>query len=122
MINVKDKVYEALCNAVENVTDAYPTNWEKFPAVQYMEEDNRVHTWTDDQEELSYVRYRVDIWDNVSTSATALAVDMQMASLGLSRIFCQDVDDPSHRKHKVMRYEAILEQKSDGEIYVYHEQ
>ena len=122
MINVKDKVYAALCKAVNNVSDAYPSDWANLPAVQYMEEDNKVVEWTDDREQKSYVRYRIDIWDNVSTSSSAMAIDAQIAgSLGLERTFCQDVDDPSHLKHKVIRYEAILEEKSDGDIFVYHQ-
>ncbi len=121
MINVKSFIYDALCKACQNVSDAYPTNWANLPAVQYMEEENNVHTWTDDKEQMSYVRYRIDIWDNVSTSSMAMAIDKEISKLGLERTFCQDVDDPSHLKHKVLRYEAIIEEKSDGEIYVYHE-
>lgn len=122
MINVKSKVYDALCKAVKNVTDSYPTSWADLPAVQYMEEDNKVVEWTDDREQKSYVRYRIDIWDNTSTSAAALSIDAEIAgSLGLERTFCQDVDDPSHLKHKVMRYEAILEARPDGDISVYHQ-
>lgn len=121
MIDVKDRVYEALCKACSSVSDAYPTNWTELPAVQFMEEDNRVHTWTDDKEQISYVRYRIDIWDNRSTSETALAVDRELSKLGLERTLCQDVDDPSHLKHKVIRYEAILEEQSNGDIFVYHE-
>ena len=34
---------------------------------------------------------------------------------------CADVEDPSHLKHKVMRYEAVLEEIEDGEIFVYHQ-
>ena len=56
MINVKSKVYSALCSVCDNVTDAFPFNFEQMPSVQYMEEENIVHTWTDNQEELSYVR------------------------------------------------------------------
>lgn len=121
MINVKDLIYKALCHANTNVSDAYPSNWSALPAIQFMEEENKVHTWTDDKEQISYVRYRIDIWDNVSTSSMAMAVDDEISKLGLERTFCQDVDDPSHLKHKVLRYEAILEENSDGEIYVYHE-
>lgn len=121
MINVKDKVYSALTKAFPNVTDAYPGNWKELPAIQYMEEDNHVHTWTSEQEELSYVRYRIDIWNNTSTSDIALKVDDELSKLGLKRTLCQDIDDPSHLKHKVMRYEAILEQKTNGKIYSYNE-
>lgn len=122
MINVKDKVFEALDRVCKNVSDVYPTNWSNLPAVQYMEEDNRVVEWTDDKEQKSYVRYCIHVWDNASTSSLTLAIDNEIAKLGLERVACTDVDDPSHMKHKLIRYEAILEKTPDGTIYVYHEQ
>lgn len=121
MINVKDKIYEALCNICENVSDAYPSDWASLPAVQYVEEDNKVFEWTDGKEQKSYVRYCVHIWDNASTSDMTLKVDGEISKLGLERTLCQDVNDPSHLKHKVIRYEAVLEEQADGEIFVYHE-
>lgn len=121
MINVKDKVYEALSTVCKNVSDTYPVNWGELPAIQYVEEDNKVVEWTDNKEQKSYVRYRIDVWDQKSTTSATLAVDACIAALGLERIFCQDVDDPSHLKHKVIRYEAVLEEQDDGEIYVYHQ-
>lgn len=39
MINVKDIVYKGLSQVVENVSDAYPQNWSKTPAIQYVEEE-----------------------------------------------------------------------------------
>lgn len=119
MINVKDEVYRKLSEALgeSSVTDAYPKDWSELPAVQYTEEDNKVAEWTDDKETLSYCRYRVDIWHNRSTSETAGKVDEAMSSLGLKRTQCSDVDDPSGLKHKVMRYEMII----DVDTYqVYH--
>ncbi len=79
MINIKEIVYQALCEVCDNVSDAYPKNWAKCPAVQYMEEENRVMEWTDEQEQKSYVRYRIDVWDNISTSAMTLAIDERIA-------------------------------------------
>ena len=40
MINIKDKVYKALTDEGLEVTDIYPKDWAKLPAVQYVEEDN----------------------------------------------------------------------------------
>lgn len=71
MINVKDQVYAALLEMLNNVSDSYPKDWAVLPAVQYMEEDNKVYEFTD-KEEKSFCRYRVDIWDNKSTSRAAL--------------------------------------------------
>lgn len=109
MINVKDQVCEALNSKLQNVSDSYPRDWGSLPAVQYMEEDNRVAEWTDDHETISYCRYKVDIWNNRSTSETAKTVDEVMSSLGLKRTQCADVDDPSGLKHKVMRYEMYID-------------
>ncbi|HCT93005.1 MAG TPA: hypothetical protein DF613_16725 [Lachnospiraceae bacterium] len=116
MINVKDQIYEALKAKLDNVTDAYPTDWADLPAVQYMEEENNVSEYTD-KEDKAYCRYRVDIWHSRSTSAAALLVDEAIAGLGLKRTQCADVDDPGGRlKHKVMRYEMIIDVETQ-EVY-----
>ena len=113
MKNVKDQVYAALAEVFENVTDQYPTDWVTLPAVEYIEEDNKVYERTD-REEKAYVRYRVDIWDDHSTSESALKVDEALAGLGLVRILCQDAPEPGEHKHKVMRYEAIIDMESES--------
>lgn len=117
MINVKDEVYEALCTVTDNVTDFYPRDWEKDLAIQYMEEDNKVMEYTDMKEQKAYCRYRIDIWAKKSTSAAAVAVDQAIAALGLKRIQCMDVEDPSGLKHKQMRYEMVIDVKTKQ---VYH--
>lgn len=109
MVNVKDEVYAALCAVTDNVTDCYPKDWEKDIAIQYMEEDNKVYEHTSKGEAKSYVRYRVDIWNQRSTSAAAVAVDAALSLLGLERSQCTDVEDPSGRKHKQMRYEGVID-------------
>lgn len=118
MINVKDEIYAALSKELQNVTDTYPKDWANLPAVQYVEEENRVVEYTDMEEQKAYCRYRVDIWHNQSTSATALLVDDAIAGLGLKRTQCSDVDDPNGMKHKVMRYEMVIDVKTKE---VYHE-
>ena len=62
MINVKDIVYKGLSQKNKNVSDAYPQNWADLPAVQYVEEENKVADFTDDKEQSSFIRYRIDIW------------------------------------------------------------
>lgn len=116
MINVKDKIYNALKGICENVSDSYPSEWAKLPAIQYVEEDNRVYEFTDGKEDKSYIRYKIDIWHNRSTSDYALEVDKKISVLGLRRILCQDVADPSGLKHKVMRYEGVID---NGTQFVY---
>lgn len=117
MINVKDEVYTALCTVTDNVTDHYPRGWDQDLAIQYMEEDNKVMEYTDMEEQKAYCRYRIDIWARKSTSVTAVAVDRAVAALGLKRIQCMDVEDPSGLKHKQMRYEMIIDVKTKQ---VYH--
>lgn len=117
MINVKDQVYAALLNVTEQVSDVYPTAWAAFPSIQYTEEQNNVYEWTDNTERLSYLRYRIDIWDQGSTSATALMVDAALVNIGLRRTECQDVPDPSGLRHKQMRYEAIIDVETQSSYW-----
>ena len=75
-------------------------------------QDNKVYERTD-KEEKSYVRYRVDICNNRSTSEAAMQVDAALSKLCLVRILCKDTPDPSGMKHKVMRYEGIIDMESE---------
>lgn len=113
MKNVKDEVYNKLLEVTEAVSDQYPKDWSCLPVIQYTEEDNSVYERADNKETMSKVRYRIDIWDNRSTSAIALAADEAIASLGLVRTGCNDVPDPSGMKHKQMRYEGIISMTDD---------
>ena len=94
MINVKDQLYDAIKGITENVSDGYPKDWAKLPAIQYTEEDNSVREWADGKEQKAHLLYKVDA---------------AIAPLGLRRIACGDVNDPSGLKHKVMRYEGIID-------------
>lgn len=116
MKNIKDKIYNALCAVIENVSDTYPPDWEDFPAVQLTEENNAVCESTNTTiEEKAKVRYRIDIWHNKPTSETALIVDQAVSALGLARTACMDAPEPNLRlKHKVMRYEGIICMDSDA--------
>jgi len=113
MKNVKDQIYAALNEAFENVSDVYPSDWATMPAIQYAEENNYVVERTGNKEDKAQVRYRIDIWNNESTSEDALKVDEAIAKLGLVRTACTDVPDPSGRKHKQMRYEGIIAMDSE---------
>jgi len=117
MINVKDEVFKALLTVTENVSDHYPRDWEQDLAIQFMEEENKVVEYTDMQEQKAYCRIRVDLWARKSTSEAAIAVDKAVSALGLKRIQCMDVEDPSGRKHKQMRYEMVIDVKTKR---VYH--
>lgn len=109
MINIKSTIYNALITIVDNVNDTYPSDWVTFPVIQYIEEDNKTYIKTDDKEQLAYIRYKIDIWNNRSTSDIAVAVDEVLSNLGFKRTQCLDVPDASQLKHKVMRFEAIID-------------
>lgn len=118
MKNVKDEVYAALLTVTEHVTDIYPKEWaEKGPTIQFVEEDNSVFEGSSSaegmREDKSKVRYRIDIWALKNTSPTAVAVDKAVSAIGLKRINCADVPDPSGMKHKQMRYEGIIDMDSE---------
>lgn len=113
MINVKDRVYEKLCSVCDNVTDVYPGDWENLPAIQYTEEENTVYQKVDETESMSRLRFRIDIWNNKSTTEMSIAVDKAISSLGLVRTQCYDVEDPSRRRHKQMRYEGIIDNETE---------
>lgn len=113
MKNVKDIVYTKLCEVVENATDSYPSNFENLPAVQYVEDENKVYERVDNREATAYIRYVIDVWDRKSTSETVLAIDEKIAGIGLIRTACKDVPEQSGLKHKHMVYEGIIDMNSD---------
>lgn len=109
MINIKPIIYSAIEPLSDNVNDTYPSDWTTFPVIQYIEEENKTHTKTDDKEQMAYVRYKIDIWNDKSTSDIAVAVDEVLSNLGLKRTQSLDVPDTSKLKHKVMRFEGIID-------------
>lgn len=120
MINVKPQVYNALLTAcpTANVSDEFPKEWKSFPKVTYTEEQNEVITWTDNEEKDARLVYRIDVWDKTSTSATAMAIDGAMSSLGFIRTMSMDVPVQELYKHKQMRYECVISVDTED---VFHE-
>lgn len=112
MINIKPIIYKKLKEVADNVTDTYPQDWENFPVIIYLEEENKPYEITDDTEQMSYLRYKVDVFHNDSTSELAVAIDEIFVSLGLKRTSSVDTPDPTHLRHKVMRFEGILDLNS----------
>mgnify|MGYP000362793703 FL=1 len=113
MINIKPIIYKELEKVAENVTDTYPDDWENFPVVIFLEEENKPYEIYGDKEQKSNVRYKVDIFNNDSTSALAIKIDEIFSNLGLMRTSSLDVPDPSHLRHKTMRFEGIVDLNSE---------
>lgn len=121
MINIKSQVYDALVGGLPqaaDVSDEFPKEWKTFPKVTYTEEQNEVYEWTDNEEKMARIVYRIDVWDKQNTSATCQAVDTAMAGLGFVRTMSMDSPVKELYKHKQMRYEALLCVDSE---YVFHE-
>lgn len=113
MINIKPIIYKELEKVAENVTDTYPDDWENFPVVIFLEEENKPYEIYGDKEQKSNIRYKVDIFNNDSTSALAMKIDEIFSSLGLMRTSSLDVPDPSYLRHKTMRFEGIVDLNSE---------
>ncbi|WP_247948423.1 hypothetical protein [Streptococcus constellatus] len=113
MINIKPIIYKELEKVAKNVTDTYPDDWENFPVVIFLEEENKPYEIYGDKEQKSNVRYKVDIFNNDSTSALAIKIDEIFSNLGLMRTSSLDVPDPSHLRHKTMRFEGIVDLNSE---------
>ena len=45
MINIKPVIYKELQKVADNVTDTYPDDWENFPVVIFLEEQNKPGEW-----------------------------------------------------------------------------
>ena len=109
MVNFKPIIYKKL-KEVEGVTvvEEYPKDWSKLPVVTYSEEDNATYEVVDNKE----ATYRIEVWSERSTSEIVLNIDKAITSLGLKRTFCKDAPVPSNLKHKVLRYEGIVDIKT----------
>ncbi|WP_305153808.1 hypothetical protein [uncultured Clostridium sp.] len=110
MVNFKPIIYKTL-KEIEGVavSEEYPNDWGKLPAVTYSEEDNSTYEVIDNKEAICRIIYRIDVWNNRSTSDIALKIDEAITKLGLKRTFCKDAPNPSGLKHKVIRYEGLVD-------------
>lgn len=113
MVNFKPIIYKKL-KEIEGVkvSEEYPNDWSKLPAVTYSEEDNSTYEVVDNKEATCRIIYRIEVWNDRSTSEIVLKIDEAITQLGLKRTFCKDAPTPSGIKHKVLRYEGIVEIKT----------
>ena len=95
MINIKRLVMEELEKICPDATDSFPDDFTSETQIQYTEEENKAQDVSGNKVITSYVRYRIDIWNQKSTSDLACAVDEKMNGvLGLMRIGCSDNNEP----------------------------
>lgn len=97
---------------VQAVTDAFPTNFGKLPAISFYELGNS-DPLTIAQGPLSDISIQVDIWHKKSTGALAQLVDAAMNSVGFRRQFSSDVPDASGIKRKTMRYRGVVDARTE---------
>lgn len=116
MISVKSEIYKGLSVALEQlnvlVYDYYPDEIEAFPLVVYLEENNKPYEIIDGQEVTSEIAYRVDVWAKDSTTDIAIAINSVFAKFGIRRILCSDAPDVSGLKHKLMRFEGVVDKNT----------
>ena len=112
MINFKPIVYECLCNCDidrEQISVGYPSDWSVFPVIAYAEENNITTIECEGVERIAYIRYRIDIWDKVSTSDLTIQVDNELTKIGLKRVYSADIAEPNGLQHKQLRYEGNVD-------------
>ncbi len=113
MINLKSRILDRLeeMESGADISDSFPDDFSKQRQIQYTEEENKVNSQSGRGAIDSYVRYRIDIWDTVSTSELACQTDAALSGIGLVRTGCMDSNE-AVRKHKIMRYEGIVSESS----------
>lgn len=113
MINKKEEIYNKLLQVCKNTSDTYPQDWVNYPSVQFLEEENTPQEVVDKKEMQSYLRYKIDIWSKESTSNLAIAINDVFFNMGMFRTTSVDFAEPNGLKHKVMKFEGILDIQSD---------
>jgi len=114
MLDTKSFVYGILKNdpalvaalgSSTKIQYAYPNDFNTLPIITYLESNNRMTEWYDDNPAAEESTITVDVWANVSTSALSKLVDAALAAVLYTREFAADVPDPDAKIfHKSLRY------------------
>ncbi len=110
MINLKPQIYEKL-KEISNVEVSYfyPEKWVKGKKlISYYELDNSEASGADDEEYSSNIAIQVDIWCDMPSECSKLAIEVnkKMRELGFSRTLALDLYEQGAMKHhKTMRFE-----------------
>lgn len=112
MYDVKPEI-NTLLNTIEGVTvsDQFPSGPGKTPHITFKEADNS--NYRNMSVELqSEIIILIDVWHTRSTGAIAKVVNEKMASIGFSRQFAADINDPSGIKRKTMRFRGVVDKRT----------
>lgn len=113
MINQKPTVYKKLKElqdekVVKDVCEEGKQDWSKLPCITYMELGNEPSDYGDDEEYLSALAIKADVWGKSSSEVSKIAIQVvgKMQELGYDRTLYLDVNDSnSKQKHKTIRFE-----------------
>lgn len=113
MINQKPIVYAKLKemqdeNLVKDVCEEGKQDWSKLPCITYMELGNEPSDFVDDEEYISSLAIKADVWGTSSSEVSKIAMQVvkKMQEIGYQRTSYLDVNDSnSKQKHKTMRFE-----------------
>ena len=113
MINQKTTVYEKLKElqdngTVKDVCEEGKQDWSKLPCITYMELGNEPSDYGDDEEYLSALAIKADVWGLSSSEVSKIAIQVvkKMKELGYERTLYLDVNDSnSKQRHKTIRFD-----------------
>lgn len=119
MINIKPQIVSTLKTipGIKQVCYSWPEDFEKIPCITYKIEDNSTNTITDNEEQLSNIRFEIDIWTEGASENSSIAaqVDNLFSGMGFQRGFYNDFKD-DRLIHGVMKYYGIVDKNKK---YVY---
>lgn len=110
MINLKPQIYKKL-KEISNVEVSYfyPEKWVKEKRlISYYELDNSEASGADDEEYSSNIAIQVDIWCDMPSECSKLAIEVnkKMKELEFTRTLALDLYEQGAMKHhKTMRFE-----------------
>lgn len=116
MINFKPEIVKVLKHVHSNVVESYPNDWANLPVIIYEEEENVPYWIQTSGENLTSLRYRIEIYSNSSTSELKTRINEELTKLGFTRSFATDTNDLGDRRHTTLRYEGVYN-KQNNKIY-----
>lgn len=115
MIDIKKVVCESIIKQFPNLFESYPQDFNKFPVITYLEEENTPYEYTSSYDELNFreasskIVYSFSIYDLENTTDIAIGINDIMLELGFRRDMCRDIPNSNGYKQKNMRFSAIID-------------